>query len=224
MPIHKSFFKMAKGIVNRSDYCKRDPTKVSYKFTDGTTLSGCKGGWSVFYATLKKRGWSDTKPMPKKASEAIIKWFLGEADSSDPTWVALALKALKSPKTPAQLKEKLRKKLATYYKKTGKKPPYPLLKGSKIKSGGKGKGLGRGKGKGPMGKPVSEALVEWFLQLRKKPAGETNPNLSPRNEEQTEWLIDKMNEYYEGKSAERELRAQKNRDFVESMIRVILRE
>ena len=43
-------------------------------FTDGSQVCISKKAWSVFFATLNKRGWSDTKPMPKKTSETL-EWY-----------------------------------------------------------------------------------------------------------------------------------------------------
>lgn len=58
---------MVESMVNNPKYCERDTTKVTRDFTDGSKLTGCKGGWSVFFATMNKNGWDETKPVAKLA-------------------------------------------------------------------------------------------------------------------------------------------------------------
>jgi len=63
---------MASAIIHNASYCKRNPKRRCYKTTDGKQLCGCVGGWSVFFATMRKRGWSETKPRPKKVSQTVF--------------------------------------------------------------------------------------------------------------------------------------------------------
>lgn len=63
---------MASAMIHNASYCKRSPKKKCYKFTDGKKVCGCAGGWSVFFATLNKKGWDDTKPRPKKVSQTVF--------------------------------------------------------------------------------------------------------------------------------------------------------
>jgi len=69
---------MARNIINNPKYCKKGSKRKSNDFTDGTKLYGCKRGWSIFFATLNKRGWDDTKPRPKKVSETTIMMAVAE--------------------------------------------------------------------------------------------------------------------------------------------------
>ncbi len=50
-------------------------------FTDGSKVCISKKAWSIFYATLNKRGAKDTEPMPKHVSEtedaeAQVDWYV----------------------------------------------------------------------------------------------------------------------------------------------------
>jgi len=92
MPIHASFKNMARSMVNNPKYCARNPKKVTRKFTDGTSIRGCQGGWSVFYATIRKRGIDETKPishhmlqelMDSIAIEAIIPKVFGTKKNTE---------------------------------------------------------------------------------------------------------------------------------------------
>jgi len=69
---------MARNIINNPKYCKKGSKRKSYDFADGTKLYGCKRGWSIFFATLNKQGWSDTKPRPKKVSESTVMMAIAE--------------------------------------------------------------------------------------------------------------------------------------------------
>lgn len=156
MPIHTSWKSMVKSMLSNSKYCKRNPKRKCHKFSDGTSVCGCQGGWSVFFATVNKMGADDTKPMPKRrmeeSKEKIVRWFVESAlKSSDrPKWIELAQKVLASPSFGENIKSYWRKRLSDWCEEN---PKYPLCKGLKIRSGGKGKGLGKGKGKGPIGNP-----------------------------------------------------------------------
>ena len=122
MPIHTSWRSMVRSMLANPDYAKRDRTSKCYKFTDGKEVCGAAGGWSVFFATVRKMGADDKKPMPKKTQETIdliVDWVVEEAKKS---WIPVACKAVKSPKTPAHLKATLQKKLDAVKKKTGVDP------------------------------------------------------------------------------------------------------
>jgi len=74
MPIHISWKKMASGM--RKTYCGKKDGKGGgpecRKFTDGVPFCMCKKAWSVFFATLNKKGWKDTKPRPKSVTETVF--------------------------------------------------------------------------------------------------------------------------------------------------------
>ena len=72
MPIHTSYKSMASSFIKNPKYCKNNSERTCHGFTDGSELCGCKGGWSIFFATVRKRGWDDTKPMPKSLSTEVI--------------------------------------------------------------------------------------------------------------------------------------------------------
>lgn len=72
MPIHSSWKSMASAMIHNASYCKRSPKKRCYKLTTGKKICGCAGGWSVFFATLRKRGWDETKPRSKKVTETVF--------------------------------------------------------------------------------------------------------------------------------------------------------
>jgi len=55
-------------------YCKGGKgTKMT--FTDGSSTIVCTKARTVFYATMRKNGWDETKPRKKGASETVD-WFL----------------------------------------------------------------------------------------------------------------------------------------------------
>jgi len=63
MPIHVSFKSLAKGMAKQY----KGQGKVKCRpFTDGTKVCASAKAWQVFYSYLNKKGWDDTKPMPKK--------------------------------------------------------------------------------------------------------------------------------------------------------------
>jgi hypothetical protein len=43
-------------------------------FSDGSKVCLHEKAWSVFFATLNKRGWKEGSPMPKKTSETLD-WY-----------------------------------------------------------------------------------------------------------------------------------------------------
>jgi len=125
MPIHVSWKSMVKSMLGNSKYCKRNPKRKCYPFSDGTRVCGCKGGWSVFFATVNKMGADDTKPMPKKrvqeSKEKIIQWFIESTlKSSDiPKWIEMAQKVLVSPKFNEKIKDYWRSRLENWCKSHG---------------------------------------------------------------------------------------------------------
>ena len=78
MPIHTSWKSMVKAMLGNSKYCKKNPKRKCHKFTDGTKVCGCQGGWSVFFASVNSMKADETKPMPKKKkiSEAVTIWYI----------------------------------------------------------------------------------------------------------------------------------------------------
>jgi len=72
MPVHTDYKSMLRSIAKT--YCKGEGGK-SVKITDGSTVSVCAKGLTVFYATLRKNGWNESKPRPKATSETV-EWYL----------------------------------------------------------------------------------------------------------------------------------------------------
>lgn len=68
-------------------YCSSGDTMIARDFTDGSSVKLCKKAWSVFFATIRKRGWDEKSARPKSVSETvfteaveetmkdIVKWF-----------------------------------------------------------------------------------------------------------------------------------------------------
>lgn len=69
-----------------SSYCSGDSPKECRDFTDGSKVCLCKKGWSVFFATLNKHGWDDTKPRPHTVSETIFNQAIEETVKSIVEW------------------------------------------------------------------------------------------------------------------------------------------
>ena len=44
-------------------------------FADGSSMMMCDKARSVFYATMRKHGWDETKGRPKATSETV-EWYL----------------------------------------------------------------------------------------------------------------------------------------------------
>lgn len=59
MPISVGYKKMIEGM--RDSYCEGDSKMVSRAFADGSSISACSKAWSVFFATLRKKGWDESK-------------------------------------------------------------------------------------------------------------------------------------------------------------------
>ena len=99
-------------------------------FSDGTKVCASQKAWSVFYASLKKKGLKDTSA-PKKFNEAkLIEWFLeSKVENNVPRWITLALKILKSDKYNDKIKAYWRKRIASYCKKN---PKLQICKKTKI--------------------------------------------------------------------------------------------
>lgn len=87
MPIHVSWKSMARSIANNPKYCKKGSKRVCKKLTSGAEICGCAGGWSIFYATMKKRGWDEGKPRSKKVTETIFNQAVEETVSGFTKWV-----------------------------------------------------------------------------------------------------------------------------------------
>jgi len=131
-------------MLGNADYCKKNPKRRCYKFTDGKEVCGCAGGWSIFFATMRKKGWSPEKSRPKKVSEAVfseaveeykihvLEWFvestLKSSDVRVPNWVGLAQKAIKSTKLSEKVKAYWRKRLQSWCKEN---PKAKICKGDK---------------------------------------------------------------------------------------------
>jgi len=71
MPIHVSFKSMARGMGK--EY--KEGKVVCRDFTDGSKVCISEKAWSVFFATLNKKGWDESKSMPKSTSEALEEWL-----------------------------------------------------------------------------------------------------------------------------------------------------
>jgi len=55
-------------------YCKGKRGKA-VKITDGTTVRTCQRALSVFYATMRKNKWDESRPRPS-ATEETMNWYL----------------------------------------------------------------------------------------------------------------------------------------------------
>lgn len=69
MPIHTSYKSMVRGMAKQ--YKGQGSIKCR-PFTDGSKVCASEKAWSVFYATIRKRKWDDTRPMPKSLSSEVI--------------------------------------------------------------------------------------------------------------------------------------------------------
>jgi len=70
MPINTDWKSMIANM--RSQYCSKGETAVSRDMSDGSKISICKKGWSVFFATMRKHGWKETEPHPKTMTQETI--------------------------------------------------------------------------------------------------------------------------------------------------------
>ena len=59
----------------KKQYCKGDSKGKTIEFTDGSKMIVCEKAQSVFYATIRKQGWDETKGRPK-ATEETVNWYL----------------------------------------------------------------------------------------------------------------------------------------------------
>lgn len=120
MPIHVSWKSMIKNMLDNFKYCKKNPKRKCYDFSDGSRMCGCKGGWNVFFATVNRMGADDTKPMPKKKKKfgesKIVAWFIEESRKYPilPKWISLAQRILDSPQFEESVKDFWRGKFRTY--------------------------------------------------------------------------------------------------------------
>jgi hypothetical protein len=123
---------MAAGM--KKTYCKKGDKLVGRSFTDGSKVRLCSKAWSVFFATIRKHGWKETKPRPRTVNETVFNeavevyldelraWFaetVAKGDRSEPTWVRLARRVLKSGASE-KLKAYWRKRLQDWEKKNKK--------------------------------------------------------------------------------------------------------
>lgn len=69
VPIHTDWKSMIGNM--RSQYCSKGDSMISRDMSDGSKASMCKKGWSVFFATLRKKGWKETKPRGKVTAETF---------------------------------------------------------------------------------------------------------------------------------------------------------
>jgi len=127
---------MIRSMLGNASYCKRNPKRKCYDAVGGKKICGCAGGWSVFFATMRKRGWDEKKARPKKVTEAVfmeaveqtveemdlklIKWFESTLKASDvnvPRWVGLAKRVISNPKLNEKMKKYWRGRLEVWCKK-----------------------------------------------------------------------------------------------------------
>jgi hypothetical protein len=45
---------------------------VARDFTDGSSVRLCKKAWTVFFATMRKRGWDEKSARPHTVSETVF--------------------------------------------------------------------------------------------------------------------------------------------------------
>lgn len=70
----------------RSQYCSKVSGVVSRDMSDGSKIGMCKKGWSVFYATLRSKGWDETKPHPKNTTQETINQAITETKNNIVKW------------------------------------------------------------------------------------------------------------------------------------------
>lgn len=68
MPINVNWKSMLQSI--RTQYCKSGKS-VERDLSDGSKFGMCSKGWSVFFATMRSKGWKETEP-PHKISETVF--------------------------------------------------------------------------------------------------------------------------------------------------------
>lgn len=89
MPIHTTWKSMVKGMKNT--YCKKGDKTKCRPFTDGTKVCLCTKAWSVFFATMRKRGWDEGSPRSKKVSETVFNEAIEEIMAGFIIWYEEAL-------------------------------------------------------------------------------------------------------------------------------------
>lgn len=63
----------------RKSYCPRgSKSDKTMKFTDGSSVKVCAKAASVFYATMKKKGWDYGKARSKKVTQTVFEMSVQE--------------------------------------------------------------------------------------------------------------------------------------------------
>lgn len=70
----------------RSSYCKKGDSMVSRDMSDGSKIGMCKKGWSVFFATMRKKGWKETESHGGKVTQETFALALKETKDEITTW------------------------------------------------------------------------------------------------------------------------------------------
>jgi len=73
LPINTDYRSMLRNM--RKEYCKKGMPTTKEKFSDGSVMVVCKRARAVFYATMRKNKWDETKPRPS-ATEETLRWFI----------------------------------------------------------------------------------------------------------------------------------------------------
>jgi len=68
MPIHTDWKSMAKSMAKQY----KEGESTCRPFTDGTKVCAAKRAWSVFFATLNKNKWDETKSRPTQVNETVF--------------------------------------------------------------------------------------------------------------------------------------------------------
>jgi len=119
----------------KATYCKKGAKMKERDFTDGSKVRACTKAWSVFFASLNKRGWKSEKPRPKtqetvedfilEYNTEVEVWFeettLLSSNVPIPRWVKMANRIIKSKKSSNALKTYWRNRLEKWKKKKPKK-------------------------------------------------------------------------------------------------------
>jgi len=90
MPIHTDWKSMVKGM--KGTYCKKGDKTKCRPFTDGSKVCLCTKAWSVFFATMRKKGWNEGSPRSKKVSETVFKVAMEETVTELITWYEAEVK------------------------------------------------------------------------------------------------------------------------------------
>lgn len=76
MPINTGWKNMLSSL--RSQYCSKGASGEARDLADGSKFSMCKKGWTVFFATMRKKGWDETKTPAKHVTSETVQLAIQE--------------------------------------------------------------------------------------------------------------------------------------------------